>query len=171
MGNNNAINNLFLSDNEEINVLNVSICHVIAWAQATKDRKTPIMITQFKDALKNGKAIDNDMSWFELLRDLLFEHIDAFKYYKQSSDLPTSHDGLNIEQMYEIAIINLAAYYMNIFRAREKFIKAPYSLDLESNPLLYPMMISDNMFKYQELIENYWCPIKIDFFVFLLVTY
>ncbi len=155
MGNNNAINNLFLSDNEEINVLNVSICHVIAWAQATKDRKTPIMITQFKDALKRGKPIDNDMSWFDLLRDLLFEHIDSFMYYKQSSDLPTSQDSLNAEQMYEMAIINLAAYYMNIYRARDKFIKAPYSLELETNPLLYPMLISDNTFKYQELIENY----------------
>lgn len=132
----------------------ISVPFVKAWAEATHDKKTPAILEEIITSLKKGESC-----YFEdidSMSDKLFEHIQSFEYYKRSSEIPESKEGLNPEQMYEMTMVNLMAYLMNIYRVLQRFDQSPFILDLDDK-LKYAMEMrtTTHLIKYQGIIANY----------------
>ena len=133
----------------------ISVPFVKAWAEATHDKKTPIILEEIIKSLKKGKS--SHFEDIDSMSDNLYEHIQSFIYYKRSNEIPESKEGLNPEQIFEITVVNLMAYLMNVYRVLQRFDKSPFILDLDDN-LKYTMEIrtTTHLIKYQGIIAN--CP-------------
>ena len=132
----------------------ISVPFVKAWAEATRDKKTPVILEEIIASLKKGESAHFED--IDSMSDKLYEYIQSFEYYKRSSEIPESKDGLNPEQIYEMTVVNLMAYLMNIYRVLQRFDKSPFILDLDDN-LKYAMEMrtTTHLIKYQAIIANY----------------
>ena len=132
----------------------ISVPFVKAWAEATRDKKTPVILKEIIASLKKGESAHFED--IDSMSDKLYEYIQSFEYYKRSSEIPESKDGLNPEQIYEMTVVNLMAYLMNIYRVLQRFDKSPFILDLDDN-LKYAMEMrtTTHLIKYQAIIANY----------------
>ncbi len=132
----------------------ISVPFVKAWAEATRDKKTPVILEEIVASLKNG--LPSHFEDIDTMSDNLYEHIQSFEYYKRSCDLPESMEGLNAEQKYEMALVNLMAFLMNIYRVLQRFDKSPFILDLDDKlKYVMEMRTTNHLIKYQGIIANY----------------
>ena len=132
----------------------ISVPFVKAWAEATRDKKTPIILEEIIASLKMGQSAHFED--IDSMSDNLYEYIQTFEYYKRSSEIPESKEGLNPNQIYEMAVVNLMAYLMNIYRVLQRFAQSPFILDLDDK-LKYTMEMrtTTHLIKYQGIIANY----------------
>ena len=132
----------------------ISVPFVKAWAEATQDKKTPVILDEIITSLKKGES--SHFTDIDRMSDNLYEYIQSFNYYKRSSEIPKSKEGLNPEQIYEMTVVNLMAYLMNIYRVLQRFDQSPFILDLDDK-LKYTMEMrtTTHLIKYQGIIANY----------------
>ena len=132
----------------------ISVPFVKAWAEATYDKKTPVIMEEIIASLKKGESVHFED--IDSMSDNLYEYIQSFEYYKRSSDIPESKEGLNPVQIYEMSVVNLMAYLMNIYRVLQRFDKSPFILDL-NDQLKYAMEMrtTSHLIKYKGIIANY----------------
>lgn len=131
----------------------ISVPYALAWAKATEDKKAFEILEEILNSIVKGKVVKYDV--LDNVTDRLYEHIQKFSKYKKSDDIPEDKGILNPKLRYEVEMVNMMAYLMNILKTMDIIKENKVRMDLDQNTMtIMYMRMGVHTIEYQTLLKN-----------------